>query len=185
MADPKAQAARQLSNIEEATGKSVSEFVDEVAQLGLAKHGEILAHFKDEHGLGHGNANLLAHVVRERLEGGPVSSDDLLDAQYAGAKQKLRPIYQELSTMAESLGDDVDKVIQKTGVSFRRAKQFALIQAPSSNRVQLGLNLEETPADERVSEVRGMCSHRVDITEIDQVDDSIASWLRSAYECAS
>jgi hypothetical protein len=78
----------------------------------------------------------------------------------------------------------VEQVVQKTGVSFRRRKQFLLVQAPSSKRVQLGLNLDETPADGRVTETSGMCTHRVDVATPDEVDDAVAAWIRSAYQSA-
>lgn len=184
MADPKKQAETQLRNIEKATGMTVAQFVDAVQKAGLLKHGKILAFIKSEFGMTYGNANLMSHVVREKMAGGPPSAASLLDAQYSGKKAGLRPIYEVLSSFAENLGGDVSKVIQKTGVSFRRKKQFALVQVPSSKRVQLGLNLSNTPNDERIKETKGMCSHRVDVTSLDGVDDTLRSWIRLAYEGA-
>lgn len=184
MADPTTQAETQLRNIEEATGMTVADFAALITTAGLEKHGQIVSYLKSEHSLTHGNANLLAHRIREGLAGGPPPAEVLLDAQYAGAKAPLRPIYTELAAVAEGLGDDVEKVVQKTGVSFRRSKQFALVQAPSSKRVQLGLNLDHTPDDERISEMSGMCTHRVDLTDPDEIDDAVVSWLRTAYERA-
>ncbi len=184
MTDPTAQAATQIRNIEESTGRTVAQFTAAIRAAGLEKHGKIVAHFKSEFGLTHGNANLLAHLVREELAGGPPPADELLEAQYQGAKAQLRPLYEELAAMTESLGADIEKVIQKTGVSFRRRKQFALVQAPSSKRIQLGLNLPDTPDDARIKAVSGMCSHRVDITEADQLDDRLAGWLRASYDNA-
>lgn len=184
MADPKAQAATQIRNIEQATGKTVSQFTALVSKTDLEKHGQIVAYLKSEHGLTHGNANLLAHLVREELAGGPPQDDALLDAQYEGGKAKLRPLYEQLATIAEELGADVEKVIQKTGVSFRRKKQFVLLQAPSAKRVQIGLNLPVTPDDPRVKEVSGMCSHRVDITDEAEIDDQVAGWILASYDSA-
>ncbi|MEM9652227.1 MAG: DUF4287 domain-containing protein [Actinomycetota bacterium] len=184
MADPAAQAAAQLKNIETATGKTVVQFTDLIRSAGLEKHGKIVAYLKSEHGLTHGNANLLAHKVREELEGGPAADADLLAAQYEGSKAGLRPIYKRLAEVANSQGTDVGQVIQKTGVSFRRKKQFALVQAPSSKRIQLGLNLPVDPDDPRVRAVSGMCSHRVDITDLDQVDADVERWINAAYQSA-
>lgn len=184
MAQLTGQAATQLANLEEATGKTLTDFVEEIAATGLEKHGQIVAYLKKEHGIGHGNANLVAKLVRDEMAGGAASEEDLLTAQYEGAKAGLRPIYEEVTAVAAAQGDDVERVIQKTGVSFRRRKQFLLVQAPSSKRVQLGLNLPETPGDDRVTETTGMCTHRVDLTSIDDVDDDLAGWIRSAYEAA-
>ncbi len=184
MTDPKTQADRQLANIEASTGKTLADFASAVGGQKLEKHGQIVAFLKAEFGLGHGNANLIAHRVRESAAGGPAPDDELLAAQYAGARAALRPLYDELAAFAESLGDDVTRVIQKTGVSFRRARQFALVQAPSSKRIQLGLNLPSTPAGGRVVEMKGMCSHKVDLGVGEAVDDTVAGWIRSAYESA-
>ena len=181
MADPQ---ATQLRNIEEASGMKLAGFTKAVKASGHQKHGQIVAFLKTQHKSTHGNANLIAHLVREQLAGGPVDAGELLAAQYKGAKAALRPIYDELTAIAESLGGDVQKVVQKTGVSFRRAKQFALIQAPSAKRIQLGLNFKKAPKDKRVVETKGMCTHKVDIAGAGDVDDIVASWIRAAYEQA-
>jgi predicted transport protein len=184
MPDPKEQMEAQLRNIEQASGKTVADFTAIVRSAGLEKHGQIVALLKSDHGLTHGNANLIAHLVRESIAGGPLSAPELLAAQYAGAKEALLPIYVELASIAEGMGDDVTKVVQKTGVSFRRKKQFALVQAPSSKRIQLGLNLDDDPPDDRVVVMGGMCTHKMNITEIDAIDEAVMTWIRQAYERA-
>lgn len=184
MPDPEAQTATQWRNIEAATGLTLADFTDIVRNAGVERHGEIVALLKRRCGLTHGNANLIAHRVREALAGGAPEATHLLDAQYAGPRAPLRPIYERVATIARGMGPDVQEVIQKTGVSFRRTRQFALVQAPSSKRVTLGLNLDVTPDDPRVSEVTGMCSHRVDLPDISAVDDAVTGWIRMAYERA-
>ncbi|NOX24477.1 MAG: DUF4287 domain-containing protein [Actinobacteria bacterium] len=184
MPDPKQQTATQLANIQESSGRTVADYTAIVRKSGLEKHGQIVALFKSDFGLTHGNANLMAHAVREALAGGTPSPSELLSAQYSGAKEALIPIYDQLAALAEGLGDDVEKVVQKTGVSFRRKKQFALVQAPSAKRIQLGLNLDTTPSDGRVVEMNGMCTHKMNITDLAGVDDAVAGWIRQAYDRA-
>ncbi len=184
MPDPKQQATTQLANIESATGKTVADFAKLVTRAGLEKHGQMVTFLKNDHGLTHGNANLIAHSVRDHLAGGALDPEALLEAQYSGAKAALRPIYEALAEIALSSGGDVEMVVQKTGVSFRRSKQFALVQAPSSKRVQLGLNLDATPDDDRVTPTTGMCTHRVNMTNTSEVDDAVAGWIRTAYDNA-
>lgn len=183
MTDPKQATQTQLRNIEHDTGRSVAEWAEVLRSAGKQRHGELVAHLKAEHGLTHGNANALAHAVRA-LATGPVSDDELLAQQYAGAKAVLLPTYEELMAIARALGADVTVSIMKTGVSLRRRKQFALVEAPSSRRVRLGLNLGGTPPTERLLATTGMCTHTVDLADPDDVDDEIVTWLRHAYELA-
>jgi hypothetical protein len=182
--DPDAAAATQLKNIEQATGRTTAQWQTLVAGTGLTRHGEILKYLKTEHGLTHGNANALAHKVRELSVGGPASSNDLLAAQYAGAKAPLKPIHDELVAAAQALGDDVTVSIKKTSVSLRRSTQFALVEAPSAKRVDLGLNLRGTTPTDRLRAAGGMCTHKVSLTDVAEVDDQVVAWLRDAYEQA-
>jgi hypothetical protein len=182
MTDPKNQAEKQLTNIEESTGMSLDDFAKSIASTDLQRHGEIVGHLKSEFGLGHGNANLIATRFREIRAGGPAADDELLANQYSGAKAPLRPIMEAAVEAARGFGDDVEVVVQKTGVSLRRARQFALVQAPSSKRVQIGLNLGTTPGSDRIEETSGMCSHRVDVTSLDEIDGELVGWMRQAYE---
>lgn len=186
MPDPKAQAATQLANIFAATGGSLEQHAQEVSDAGLTKHRAILNHFKATLGLTYGNANLLAHVVREHLAGGPATETDLLDAQYQKGKAALRPISEAILTHARALGSDVTVVVQKTAVSLRRKKQFAVVRAASSKRVELGLNLgkDTPPPSDRVTPATGMCTHRSNVTALDQVDAALVGWLQQAYDRA-
>ncbi|MDE2860754.1 MAG: DUF5655 domain-containing protein [Chloroflexota bacterium] len=182
--DPRAQAEAQLRRIEESLGKTAADVADEIGRNGIERHSEVVAYLKSTHGLTHGNANLLAQVVRERLAGGPMTPEGLLAAQYSGSKSALLPAYHALSSVVESVGPDVTKVVQKTGVSFRRKKQFALIQAASAKRIRLGLNLATTPENPRVVATSGMCTHAVDIASPDEVDTDVAAWIQASYDRA-
>ena len=184
MATPEQQAATQLANIERDTGLTPSAVVELIRAEGLEKHGQIVSMLKTRHGLGHGNANLLSVKARELLAGGPAREDVLLDAQYAGAKAHLRPIHDRLVATALAFGVDVEVAVQKTAVGLRRRRQFAVVKPASSKRIELGLNLQETPADDRVRETSGMCSHRVDLSGPADLDDAVAGWLRDAYDGA-
>ncbi|WP_136660167.1 DUF4287 domain-containing protein [Nitratireductor sp. XY-223] len=181
MTDPKQQANAQLKSIESLTGQDLDHFTGAVEAKGLERHGDMLRFFKTEYGLTHGHANLLALKVREKLAGGPASADSLLAAQYAGAKSALRPICDEILATAAGLGDDVEVLIQKTGVSLRRRKQFGLVQVPSAKRVTLGLSLKHAADDARLLPASGMCTHKINLTDPGAVDDDVARWLHDAY----
>lgn len=182
MTDPASATETQLRNITAATGKTVEDFATALAPYGPLPHGRMVAVLKSDLGLTHGNANLIATRVRKLAAGGPAPTEDLLEAQYRGDKAALRPVLDRLVDAAQGFGGDVAVVVQKTGVSLRRRKQFGVIQAASAKRVQLGLNLAATPPDPRVIETTGMCSHRVDLASVDAVDTDVLTWLRAAYD---
>jgi len=169
-----------FTNLEQKTGRSMPQWIGVVESSGLSKHIEIIAWLKSEHGISHGFANGIALAFRNRGESG--EPDDLVSAQYAGPKAALRPIYEKLVAAATALGHDVEVAPKKASVSLRRAKQFALIEAPSARRVQLGLQLPGEPTTDRLLAGNAMCSHRVFISTIDEVDDEVLGWLRQAYE---
>jgi hypothetical protein len=116
--------------------------------------------------LTHGFANGIALAFRDGEA--PSTPEDLVATQYSGAKAALRPVYERLVAVAATLGP--------------RSKQFALIEAPSAKRVQLGLQLPDEPTTDRLLAGNAMCSHKVFLSTVDDVDDEILRWLRKAYE---
>lgn len=182
MTDPAAAMRSLYDNLPSNTGHSLEEWFAILDETGLEKHGELLAELKSTHGLTHGFANAIALAYRSR--GTTVESDELVAAQYGGAKAALLPIYERLVVTLTSLGADVEIVPKKTSISVRRSKQFALIEAASAKRVQLGIQLKGMEATERLLAAGGMCSHRVNLASVDDVDAELTDWLREAYERA-
>jgi len=76
----------------------------------------------------------------------------------------------------------VEVAPKKTGVSLRRNKQFAVIEAPSATRLQLGVNLRGATPTERLRAAGGMCTHRVDVASAEEIDAELVGWLHEAYE---
>ncbi len=185
MATPEEMAETVIRNLKEKTGKTLEEWLKVVKSSKLAKHGEIVKHLKDKFGIGHGYANTIAHKA---LSGdSPADGDALIDAQYAGPKAALRPIYEALISQLKKLGKDVEVSPKKTYVSMRRSKQFALIQPSTSTRIDVGINLKGTPADKRLEEsgsFNAMVSHRVRLETAADVDAELLAWLKKAYEAA-
>jgi len=183
---PEAMAQAMIANLKEKTGKTLEQWLKVVGRSGLEKHGEIVKHLKTEHGVTHGFANLIVHKARE--QSAPASSgDDLVEAQYAGAKSGLRPIYDKLAESVEGFGNDVEMAPKKSYVSLRRNKQFGLIQPSTRTRVDVGINLKGVePAGrlEASGSFNAMVSHRVRLESVDEVDDAVLDWLRQAYERA-
>lgn len=180
--DVDAATRTMIDNIPAKTGRTLDEWFSALDAAGLPQHGKAMAFLKGEHGVSHGFANLIVTLHRQRgTEAGPA---DLVDAQYAGAKAALRPLYDRLVAAAGALGSDVEIAPKKTGVSLRRARQFALIEAPSRTRIALGLNLRDVEATGRLLAAGGMCTHRVDLGALEDIDAEVLGWLREAYDRA-
>jgi hypothetical protein len=183
---PDEMLASMIANLKEKTGKSLDEWVKIARTSKLAKHGEIVKYLKTEHGIGHGYANLVAHQTLQADEP-PASDEGLVDAQYAGPKSALRPIYDDLIAAVRKFGSDVEVSPKKTYVSLRRSKQFALIQPSTATRVDVGINLKGTPAKNRLEasgSFNAMVSHRVRVEAESDIDKELIGWLKQAYELA-
>ena len=178
--------ASMIANMKTNTGKSLDEWLKVVTKSKLAKHGEIVKMLKADHALGHGFANLIAHKALSS-DAGSSDGDDLLAAQYAGAKALLKPVYDKLIAIAEGFGKDIELSPKKAYMSLRRSKQFALIQPSTATRLDLGLNLKGVAPKGRL-EASGswnvMCSHRVKLEKAADVDAEIKAWLKQAYDAA-
>lgn len=177
--------ASMIANYEKNTGKPFEAWLALMRKEKLAKHGEIVKRLKDQHGMGHGYANLVAtHVLRDDAS---AAGHDPVAAQYAGAKAALRPLYDKLATAVGRFGGDVELSPKKTYVSLRRNKQFGLIQPSTTDRLDVGLNLKGVAAKGRLEpsgSFNAMVSHRVRVTAAEEIDAELIGWLRAAYDAA-
>ncbi len=178
--------ATMIANYEKNTGKPLEAWVAIAKKAKLAKHGEIVKLLKEKHGMGHGYANLVAQRV---LAGGAPEpgGDDLVAAQYAGAKAALRPLYDQLAKTIAQFGADVEFSPKKAYVSLRRKKQFALVQPSTAERLDVGINLKGVAPKGRLEasgSFNAMVSHRVRVTGAKDLDRELVGWLRAAYDQA-
>ncbi len=174
-----------IKNLEEKTGISFDEWLKIARNCGQEKHGAIVGFLKNEHGLTHGYANLVAHKAKATDATSVAETVDLVEAQYSKGKEGLRPIYDLLISEIQYFGDDVEIAPKNAYVSLRRNKQFALIQPSTKTRLDLGLNLKGTDASgklEASGSFNSMCSHRVRLESVADVTNDVISWLRAAYE---
>jgi predicted transport protein len=175
-----------VSKLEAETGKTLDYFVKAIRDAKLTKHKEILNFFKDEHGLSYGYANTMAHAVRDVIEG-VKSEDTLVEEQYSGTKADLKPLYEAVIKAVEKFGKDVEIAPKKAYVSLRRKKQFAIVQPSTKTRMDIGLILkgkETTDRFEKAGSWNSMCTHRVKLSEKDEVNKDLIEWLKEAYEAA-
>jgi hypothetical protein len=184
---PEEMLKAMIENLPKTTGKSLDQWRKIVAATKLTKHGEIVKHLKAEYGIGHGYANQIAQRALAPAEAEDRNPTAMLDAQYAGAKSSLRPIFDAIAAAAKQLGKDVEISPKKTYVSLRCSKQFAIVQPSTATRVDVGLCLKGTPATPRLEPAgsfNAMVSHRVRIESAAQVDAELKAWLHAAYTAA-
>ena len=76
---------------------------------------------------------------------------------------------------------------KKAYVSLRRRKQFGCLQPSTATRFDVGINLKGVaPAGrlEASGSFNAMVSHRVRVSDVNEVDDELIGWLRQAYDQA-
>jgi len=175
-----------IDNLHKNTGKSLDEWVAIVRSKSFAKHGAILTFLKSEHNFTHGFANLVAHKARESDAGSAANTDDLVTSQYTG-KEHLKPIYDKIVAEISAFGDDIELAPKNAYVSVRRKKQFAMLTPATKTRFEIGINLkgqEQSGKLEANTSSNAMCSHKINVTSADDVDNEIITWLQKAYDAA-
>jgi len=77
------------------------------------------------------------------------------------------------------------KITHKKGaVSVIRKRQFLLIKPATKTRMDLGFKLKDTPITEGLEKsgpFGTMCTHRVRISSIEEVDGELKGWIEEAY----
>lgn len=183
-ATPDDAIASMIANYEKNTGKPFEAWLALMRKAKLGKHSDIVKRLKDEHGMGHGYANLVATHV---LQGNASAGGDQVDAQYAGKKAALRPLYDKLAGAVAKFGNDVELSPKKTYVSLRRTRQFGLIQPSTADRLDVGINLKDAAPKGRLEasgSFNAMVTHRVRVSSAKDIDAELIGWLKSAYGAA-
>lgn len=169
-----------IDNLPDKTGRSLEDWHKELAKHQFTKHSEAVNFLKSEHNVTHGYANTIVQLSKKE----EATSEDLVTAQYKG-KEDLLPIYKKLIEVVEQFGNDVIITPKKASVSIIRKRQFALIKPATKTRIDLGLKFNGKDIDGRLGNsgpFGTMCTHRVQLTEVSEVDDELIGWLEEAYQ---
>lgn len=174
-----------IENLYKNTGKSLDQWIDIVKSQNTGKHGEIIKFLKEQHGLTHGYANLIAHKAKDRDAGSITKPDELITKQYVG-KEHFKPVYDKLIAEVKRYGKDLEIAPKNSYVSLRRKKQFAILKPATKTRFEIGLNLkgEDTRGKLMPEKPNSMCSHKINIGNPQDVDQEVLDWIRTAYERA-
>lgn len=175
------------ANFEKATGKPVETWVALARAGGHDEDvGEARKWLKEKKGLTIVQANYVLTELFPHEEG---SDDELLDAQYAGGKAALRPVYDKLAKVARGFGKDVMIAPRKSQVTFARKVTFAVVRAAAKDRVDLLLRLAgQKPTARLVANAKAMGSdptHVVALRTPADVDRDVVKWLELAYAKAA
>ena len=169
-----------IQNMPDKTGKSLDEWKKILKLKSFAKHSEGVKFLKTAHGVSHGFANTIVTLSKEENP----APQDLVKAQYAG-KESLYPLYEKLIKYLNSLGKDVSITPKKSSVSIIRKRQFLLIKPATKTRIDLGFKLKNKETTDRLENsgpFGTMCTHRVKLTELGQIDSELKNWIKEAFD---
>ena len=101
-------------------------------------------------------------------------------------KEHFKPIYDKLITEIQTYGKDIEVAPKNTYVSLRRNKQFATLNPATKTRFEIGINLkgQEPKGKLEAEKPNSMCSHKINITDIKDIDKEVFEWIRTAYDNA-
>jgi predicted transport protein len=174
-----------LENMKEKTGHSFDEWKAIIAKKKFAKHGEIVKFLKEEHKVTHGYASEIALKALASDAASATDTDDLLENQYKG-KENLRPFYEKLIKEIQKFGGEFEIAPKKTYVSLKRKKQFIILNPASKTRFEIGFNLKgvEPKGKLEAEKPNGICSHKINLAAITEIDKEVIDWIRMAFDKA-
>ena len=183
-----------VDELKSKTGRSLEEWLTLVKKEGPKDEKSRREWLKNKHKLGTNSAWWIA----ERADGkGEDDSPEAylnsaaryVKAQYAGPKEKLRPIFEELLRLGRAMGDDVKVCPCKTIVPLYRQHVFAQIKATTNPRVDFGFALThyQGKLPKRLIDTGGLAkrdriTHRIELTSTTQIDAELKKWLKIAYD---
>jgi hypothetical protein len=110
-----------------------------------------------------------------------------VEEMYSGSKAGLRPIYEKLLELGQSVSKEIKFCPCKTIVPFYRNHVIAQIKPTTRTRIDFGYALKDTKATGRLIDTGGYAkkdriTHRIPITCLDDIDDEVKRWLTVAYD---
>ena len=190
-----AMVQKSIADLKKTTGRSLQEWIGLVKKEGPKDEKSRRAWLKTKHKLGMNRAGWIAE--RADGKGGDLDTPEVylkaavgyVEEQYAGPKEKLRPIFDELLKLGKSLGGDVKACPCKTIVPLYRKHVFAQIKPTTNSRIDLGFALTHYKGKlpKRLIDTGGLAkkdriTHRIEIMAALQIDDEVKKWLKTAYD---
>lgn len=173
---------KMIENLKEKTGNSLDEWKNIIAKQNMVKHGEIVKFLKESHNVTHGYASEIALKV---LGSDTDSSNDataFFESQYKG-KEHLKQWYDKVIAEIQNFDGDFEIAPKKTYVSLKRKKQFVILNPATKTRFEIGFNLKGVEAKGKLENEKpnAICSHKINITDISEIDQEVIEWIKIAY----
>ena len=182
--DTEAMATKMIENLKINTGKSLEQWITIVRAENFLKHGEIIKFLKEEYSFTHGFANLVALKARESDADSFKNKDDLIDLQYKG-KEHFKTLYDKLINEILQFGNNIEIAPKKAYVSLRTKKQFAILNPATKSRFEIGLIIKDQKRDGILEETKtsnSMCSHKINLSSIEEINHEVMNWIKIAYK---
>jgi effector-binding domain-containing protein len=182
-----------ITDMKAKTGRSLEEWLRFVNSKGPTGEKERRNWLKTEHGLGTNYAGWIAARSAGKEDDGEnpdqylQHAQDYVDNMFAGPKEHLREIYDEILSYAKTLGKDIRVSPCRTIVPIYRSHVIAQVKPTTRTRIDLGLALKDTKAPKRLIDTGGFAkkdriTHRIEISKPADFDAEARRWLRTAYE---
>ncbi len=189
-----AMVQKWIAELKPTTGRSLEEWIALTRTKGPNDEKSQREWLKVQNKLGTNAAWWIAARVagKESEEDSPeqylAAAPAYVEKQYAGKKSALRPIYDELLKLGKSIGTDVKACPCLTMVPLYRNHVFAQIKPTTNTRVDFGLALTHYKGKlpKRLVDTGGLAkkdriTHRIELTDIKQIDVDLKKWLKMAY----
>jgi len=190
-----AMVQKWIAELKMKTGHSLEEWLALVKRDGPQESTARREWLKRKHKLGSNSARWIVDQAEGR--GGDDHSPAMyleaarkyVETQYAGPKEKLRPIYEALLALGRSQGSDVRVCPCQTMVPLYHNHVFAQIKPTTNSRVDLGLALAKYQGKfpSRLVDTGGLAkkdriTRRIELKAVTEIDADLKKWLRVAYD---
>jgi hypothetical protein len=190
-----AMVQRSMAELKGKTGRALKEWIALVEKEGPKDEMSRREWLMTKHKVGTRDAGWIAERAEGR--GGDLDTPEVylqsavryVEEQYAGPKEKLRPIYEELLNLGRSIGSDVKACPCRTIVPLYREHVFAQIKPTTNSRIDLGFALahHKGKLPKRLIDTGGLAkkdriTHRIEIAAAEQIDGEVKKWLKTAYD---
>ena len=98
----------------------------------------------------------------------------------------MKEFYDKLIAEIQKFDGDFEIAPKKTYVSLKRKKQFVILNPASKTRFEIGFNLKGVEAKGKLENEKpnGICSHKINLSDISEIDHEVVEYIKMAYDNA-